>query len=120
MGSGWLALTLLARPLCALLLGPAYREGAAELLPWIAAAYGLQCLQQTFEIMLYAHGATRRLAGLQALAAATSVLLYLLLVPRYGARGAACGTFATFAVTTAAAFFLAGAPARLRGVSASC
>ena len=33
---------------------------------------------------------------------------------------AACGTFATFAATTAAAFFLAGAPARLRGVSASC
>jgi O-antigen/teichoic acid export membrane protein len=112
MGLGWLALALLARPVCALLLGARY-QGAAALVPVIAGAYALQAVQQTFEIMLYAHGGTGRLTALQAVAAAVSLVLYVVLIPEGGARGAALATLWTFVITTTVAFFLARASARL-------
>ena len=111
---GWMLTTLLAKVLCAVLLGPAY-AGAAELLPWIAAAYALQMIQQAFEIILYAHGGSRRLVALQATAAAAATLFYFVLIPRYGALGAALGTLGTFVITSALAFVLSGAWRRLAG-----
>ncbi len=116
---GWLAIALLARPLCALLLGERY-QAAAELVPILAGAYALQAVQQAFEIMMYAHAKTQRLVAVQVVAAGASALLYLLLIPRYAAVGAAMATLGAFAVTTAVAFFLAEAPARLRGAPGSC
>ena len=109
---GFAALSLLTVPVCRLLLGPAYQEAAA-LVPLLAGAYALQGIQQTFEIMLYAHGGTKRLVALQAVAAATSLVLYVMLIPSGGARGAAQATLGTFLLTTIVAFFLADAPTRL-------
>jgi len=109
---GWAALSLLAGPLCRLLLGPAYQKASA-LVPLLAAAYALQGIQQTFEIMLFAHAGTKRLVALQAVAAAASLVLYLVLIPAGGARGAAQATLGTFVLTTIVAFFLADAPTRL-------
>jgi len=114
MGLGWIALAVLAHPICALLLGSRY-QGAAALVPIIAGAYALQAVQQAFEIMLYAHGKTQRLVALQVVAAGASALLYFLLIPRYAGLGAALATVGAFVVTTLVACFLAGAPARLRG-----
>jgi O-antigen/teichoic acid export membrane protein len=115
---GWAAMTVLARPICALLLGPAY-GGAATILPWIAGAYALQSVQQTFEVILYAHRGTRRLVALQGIAAATAIVFYLILVPPYGAFGAALGTLLAFLVTTATAFFLSNALRHLGFVGGS-
>lgn len=112
MGLGWIALALLARPICAVLLGARY-QGAASLVPIIGAAYALQAVQQTFEIMLYAHGGTGRLTALQAVAAAVSLVLYVVFIPEGGAEGAALATLCTFVLTAGIAFFLSQAPARL-------
>ncbi|MEQ1802928.1 MAG: lipopolysaccharide biosynthesis protein [Gammaproteobacteria bacterium] len=112
--TGFALITVLAEPVCALLLGPEYRS-AAELLPWIAGAYALQMVQQAFEIILFAHGRSKRLVLLQALAAAVAVALYLLLIPRLGALGAALGTLGAMLVTMTAACFLSGAPRKLFG-----
>ena len=114
---GVVLLVILARPICALLLGEGY-QGAAALLPWIGAAYGVQALQFTSEAILYAHGDTRRLSTVQAAGAAASVVLYLALIPRYSAQGAAMATLGAFLVSAVLAFVFAGASRRLglRGV----
>ena len=112
--AGWLLTTVFAIPLCRLLLGPAY-GAAADLIPWIAAAYALQMIQQTFEVILYADGRSNRLVVLQASAATLAVAFYLVLIPRYGALGAAMGTLGTFIVTTVIAFVLSGAARKIFG-----
>ena len=96
------------------LLGPRFGD-AAHLLPWIALAYAFQVVQQTFEVMMYAHGMTRRLMALQAVAAVTATAFYMLLIPKYGALGAAWGTLATMVLTCATAAVMASAPRRLMG-----
>lgn len=126
----WLALTVglavcgttacvaLAPALARGLLGPRFGE-AAVLLPWIALAYGFQIVQQTFEVMMYAHGMTRRLMALQAIAATAALVSYVLLIPAYGAMGAAWGTLATFVLTSATAAVMASARGRLIGAGVS-
>lgn len=111
---GWLLITLMAEPLAGLLLGPAFRA-AAELLPWIAAAYALQMLQQSFEIILFAHGESRKLLFLQLAAAASAITLFFVLIPTLGALGAALGTLGSVALTSVLTFLASGASAKLRG-----
>jgi len=113
-GTGWLLITALAEPLCKLLLGPAF-QSAAELLPWIGAAYALQMVQQAFEVILYAHRQSRQLVLLQAIAAVSAVGLFLWLIPELAGRGAALGTLGSVLVTTAVAIWLSGAPRKLFG-----
>lgn len=113
-GTGWLLITALAEPLCTLLLGPAYRDAAA-LLPWIGGAYALQMVQQSFEVILYAHRQSRQLVLLQAIAAGSAVLLFLWLIPDLAGKGAALGTLGSIVVTTAVAIWLSGAPRKLFG-----
>lgn len=112
--TGWLLATLLAEPVCDLILGAGY-AGAAELLPWIAAAYAVQMIQQSFEIILFAHGRSKQLVLLQAVAAVVAVVLYLLLIPELGGLGAALGTLGAMTVTMLVACFLSGAPRKLFG-----
>jgi O-antigen/teichoic acid export membrane protein len=95
-----------------LALGEAF-WGAAGLLPWIAAAYALQAIQQIFETMIHAQQRTHRLMVLQLVSAATALALYAVLIPSWGARGAAVATFVSFAVSCMTSVFLAGAPKRL-------
>lgn len=111
--AGVAAFALLASWITGVLLGREFRD-ASELVPWIALAYALQGVQQTFEVMMYAHGQTQRLVLLQAIAAVTAATLYLLLIPHYGAMGAALGTLISFVVTSITAAVLADAPQRLR------
>jgi O-antigen/teichoic acid export membrane protein len=111
---GWLLVTLLAHPLAGLLLGPSFRA-AAELMPWIAAAYALQMLQQSFEIILFAHGESRKLLALQVAAAVSAIALFLLLIPGLGALGAALGTLGSVAITTLLTFVVSGAAGKLFG-----
>lgn len=111
-GSGWVLITLLAEPLCRLLLGPAY-QSAALLLPWIGGAYALQMIQQCFELILYAHRRSRQLLVLQVTAAVTAVLFFVWLIPTLAGKGAALGTLLSVVVTTVLAIWLSGAPGKL-------
>jgi len=110
--TGVVGFTVLAPVLVRLFLGPAF-GAAAELIPWLALAYALQNVQQTFEVIMYAHRRTRALAALQAVAAVVALALYVVLIPKFGALGAAWGTLGTFLVTAIVAAFLARAPRRL-------
>ena len=112
--SGTAAYIVLAPWLTRVVLGPMFGD-VIPLLPWIACAYGFQAVQQTFEIMMYAHGQTRRLMALQAVAAVAAVIAYFVLIPRYGALGAAWGTLATIVVTSATGAVMASAPRRIMG-----
>jgi O-antigen/teichoic acid export membrane protein len=101
-----------ANPIVRFVLGEAF-WGAADLLPWIALAYGLQAVQQLFEHVIQALHSTRRLLVIHALGAATAVALFFLLIPRYGANGAAMAVVGSFAVSCAASIPLSGALPRL-------
>jgi O-antigen/teichoic acid export membrane protein len=86
--------------------GPAFWSGAT-LMTWIAAAYGLQGLQFAFESILYARRRTPQLLLLQVIGAVGSMALYLGLVPRLGARGAAIGTLGSMLLTLGVSIALA-------------
>jgi O-antigen/teichoic acid export membrane protein len=105
-------ITWLAVPLTALLLAEQY-GGAAELLPWIGAAYALQGCRQIFDSVVYAQTRTTVLVVVQLIAAPTTVALYLLLIPRMAALGAAIATLAGMAVALTAVALLSGALPRL-------
>jgi O-antigen/teichoic acid export membrane protein len=109
---GVVLLSWLAEPLTALLLAKQY-AGAAELLPWIGAAYALQGCRQIFDSVVYAQTRTTVLVVVQLIAAPTTVALYLLLIPRMAALGAAIATLAGMAVALAAVALLSGALPRL-------
>jgi O-antigen/teichoic acid export membrane protein len=105
-------MTWLAEPLTALLLAERYR-GAAELLPWIAAAYALQGCMVVFDSVVYAERRTSVLVVVQLIAAPTAVALYFLLIPRMAALGAAIATLVGMAVSLTAVALLSGALRRL-------
>src|SRR6185436_19390180 len=89
--AGVAALYALGGPLARIGLGAAFQSGA-PLLPWIGAAYALQCLQTVFEVLFYAKHKTASLLSVQIAGAATALVLYAILIPRYGAFGAVLAT----------------------------
>lgn len=96
-------LTLVSRPLAELMVGPALREGAAQVTPWIALS-GLLGGATTY----YFHTAftlgrrTGRLLAAMALPAGANVALNLLLTPRFGLLGAVEATAVSYALGLAA------------------
>jgi O-antigen/teichoic acid export membrane protein len=94
-------------------LGPEFRS-AASLLPWIGAAYALQTMQTVFEALLYAKHKTNLLLPVQIAGAATALASYAVLIPRYGAWGAAVATLAAFGVSSVLAAILGDLAGTLR------
>lgn len=88
-------------PIVQLVLGERF-WGAAPLLPWIAGAFALQAVRQSFEGLIFADRRTRLFPLLFSIGAASALAFYALLIPRLGAQGAAIGTFGAFAVSCAA------------------
>lgn len=109
---GVLVMGAFASRITSLALGEAF-WGGAPLLPWIAAAYAVQGTQVVFETMIYAQRRTKRVTLLHASGAVIALLLYALLIPGMGAKGAAIATFAAFLVSCSIGFFLAESPRRL-------
>jgi O-antigen/teichoic acid export membrane protein len=99
-----LPLIFLGPSLTKLLYGSAY-VGAAALLPWLAFRLFFTNLGVARSIFI----TNERLFGfalLTAIAGAiVNIILNMLLVPRWGARGAIASSFASFAVTTFALEF---------------
>ena len=71
--TGALAVWLLRSQIAGWLLAEKFRAGA-DLMPWIAAGYGLQMVVTVLESVFYARRHTRRLAFAQTVAAAASLL----------------------------------------------
>jgi O-antigen/teichoic acid export membrane protein len=101
-----------AGPIVRVVLGEAY-WGAADLMPWIAAAYGILAVQQLFEHVIQALHSTRRLLVVHSCGAATAVGLFFLLIPRYAAYGAAMAVAGSMLASCTASIVLSGALPRL-------
>jgi O-antigen/teichoic acid export membrane protein len=106
--AGALLATALKDWVVALALGKGFRA-AADLLPWLAWGYAIQTVQTIFEAMIYSQQRTGRLLAVNVVAAATSLLFFALLIPPFGARGAAMGTAASFSLSFATSVWLSGA-----------
>jgi O-antigen/teichoic acid export membrane protein len=103
--AGLAATTLLSSHLVRWFLGTDFWPGA-KLLPWIAATYALQNVQQAFENELYAQKLTRQVLAVQSIGTGAALVLYLVLIPRYGAIGAAVGSFLSMLTSCLASYGL--------------
>lgn len=91
-------LMLLAKPVSATLLGPAYREPAAALVPGIALAAFLLCLKEYhFNLAVLLTRRTSALLWSTGAAAVVNVVLSVVLVPRFALAGALAALIATYA-----------------------
>lgn len=93
-----LGVWLLGPWLCGLLLAPAYREGAASVMIWVAIAYGVQGVIQVAETRLMSLDRTGRLLMPLLTGGLANIVFSLLLIPRHGIAGAAQATTASFVV----------------------
>jgi O-antigen/teichoic acid export membrane protein len=88
---------LLAEPLVSVLYGARY-QGSALFLTILALGFYLQASLGFNGTTLMVFGRIRYIVGLNGLTVAFNLVLNLLLIPRYGALGAAIGTSSTHAI----------------------
>ena len=100
-------LALVARPLADVMVGPALREGAAAVTPWIAASAFLSGVT-----VYYFHTAftlarrTPLLLAAMAAPALANLALNLILAPRFGLNGVLWSTLASYGLGALASFGL--------------
>jgi len=99
------ALSGLAAPLMDLMLPADYR-GVAPLVPILALAMGVQTMRSLPSTSLNIAKKTNVYPTVTAVGAGVSVAMYFLLIPRYGARGAAFALLASQILTTALMIYL--------------
>lgn len=73
-------------------LGERYRAEAAELLIWIAVGYSFLAVAMTFDLTAYGEKKTSDMFISWGFASILNLAINLLLIPEYGAIGAACAT----------------------------
>ncbi len=100
-------LALVARPLADVLVGEAVREGAAQVTPWIAASgllggFTVHYLHHAFTL----GRRTERFVAAMILPVVANAVLCWVLIPRYGAVGAAAATAFSFALGAVASWVL--------------
>jgi O-antigen/teichoic acid export membrane protein len=98
---------LVAAPLSEVMVGEAFRDGAAQVIPWIAlsgllAGFTTHYLNQGFTISRR----TGRLVAAMGVAAVANIGLNLALIPVFGLDGALWATAASFAIGAAASWAL--------------
>ncbi len=102
---GWLAVSLAARAGLTLLVGEAY-DGAHLLVAPIALGYLFNGVHYCLNSGIHIAEKTRQLTVLAGVAAVLNLVLNLLVVPRFGATGAAWTTMFTFLVIAASTMVL--------------
>ncbi len=110
---GLVAVYLLSELLAGLLLGEAFR-GGSDLFIWIGAAYAVRGIEDAFSNTILAHRRTERLLVVQIAGASSALVLYFLLIPSYGAKGAAIATLGSMTAACLTSMALSGAFARRR------
>lgn len=73
-------------------LGDHYREGATDLLVWIALGYGCFAVATTFDLMAYGNKRTSDMFISYGVASIVNVVFNIILIPDYAALGAAIAT----------------------------
>jgi O-antigen/teichoic acid export membrane protein len=102
-----LGLALVARPLAEVMVGPALRDGAAQVTPWIAASALFAGLTTYYSHQAFTLGRrTGLLLVAMSIPAAANVGLCLWLIPRFGLPGAMWATTASYALGFAASLTL--------------
>jgi O-antigen/teichoic acid export membrane protein len=102
-----LGLALVAHPLAAVMVGPALREGAAQVTPWIAASALFAGLTTYYTHQAFTLGRrTGLLLAAMSLPAAANLALNLVLIPRFGLMGALWATTASYGLGLAASIAL--------------
>ncbi len=92
-------LVALAPAVLTVFIGEAFRPGAAAILPIVAAASALSAIKAFhFDIAFHLGKRSTTLVWITAFAAVINVVLNLLLIPRFGAVGAAWATLAAYAI----------------------
>jgi O-antigen/teichoic acid export membrane protein len=100
-------LALVARPLAQVMIGPALREGAAQVTPWIAASGFFAGVTTYYFHTAFTLGRrTGLLIAVMALAAGCNLILNLALIPRFGLSGALWATLASYMLGAAASAFV--------------
>ncbi|HEY5071361.1 MAG TPA: lipopolysaccharide biosynthesis protein [Caulobacteraceae bacterium] len=100
-------LALVARPLAEVMVGPALREGAAHVTPWIAASALFSGLTIYYLNPAFALARrTKLLLAAMAIPAVANIGLNLALIPRFGLDGAMWATAASYGLGMAASFVL--------------
>jgi O-antigen/teichoic acid export membrane protein len=100
-------LALVARPLADVMIGPALRDGAAAVTPWIAASALFSGLTTYYTHQAFTLGRrTGLLLFAMSIPAAANVGLNLLLIPRLGLTGAMIATTASYGLGLAASMAL--------------
>lgn len=94
-----MAMTLFARGGLALVIGPAFRP-ASTLIPIICAAFVIQAWGAVVQFGIEAAEQTRYTTYATWISAVTVILLYAILIPPFGAMGAAFATLSSFGVRT--------------------
>lgn len=92
-----LVIALGVRDVLNVMSAPAYRE-AYKLVPVLLLAYFFQACTDFFNFGIYQSGQTRHIAYGTLYAAVVTVAASFLLIPRFGAQGAAWATLVAFAV----------------------
>jgi O-antigen/teichoic acid export membrane protein len=100
-------LALVARPLADVMVGPALRDGAASVTPWIAASALFSGLTTYYTHQAFTLGRrTGLLLFAMSIPAAANVALNLVLIPRLGLTGAMAATAASYGLGLAASIAL--------------
>jgi O-antigen/teichoic acid export membrane protein len=104
-------LALVAQPLAGLLVGPALREGAAQVTPWVAASAFLSGVTTYYFAQAFTLSRrTRLLLAAMAVPAVANVVLNLVLIPRMGLTGAMAATVISYGIGLAASLALGRGP----------
>lgn len=98
-----LALSVFAREIVQLLAGAEFHE-AYRVIPLVAFGYVFFSMHDHLKIPVLVTGRTREIPIVYASGALFNVVINCLLVPRYGARGAAAATLGTFMLFAAFGF----------------
>ena len=92
-------LGILSSDISEIIFGDDYRQDAATIMPWLAAAILVGAFKSYFLDMVFQlRHATKYQGYIAILMAAVNILLNLLLLPRYGVIAAAWATLAAFSV----------------------
>ena len=78
-----------------------------NLLPWLACAYLIKGVQTVFETRILAQKTNEAVLVSQAAGACTALACYFVLIPRFGAMGAAWGTLIAMAASCLISSWLA-------------
>ena len=89
---GILLVLFLGEQIAWVALGAQYRVQAVELLLWVAIGYGCLAISMSFDLAAYGDKRTSDLLIASSISSALNLIMNLILIPEYGALGAAIST----------------------------